>query len=68
MHTMVADNATMQELYSMWATAVHEMDSVNGFQGTVTFQPLPKTAFAVAANNGIGNAWGHDDTENYVCK
>ncbi|RFU31559.1 hypothetical protein B7463_g4772, partial [Scytalidium lignicola] len=66
MHSMVADNSSMQEMYNIFAAACPEMDSIDGFTITLTYQPLPKSAFAVAATNGIGNTWGLDDTKNYV--
>jgi hypothetical protein len=61
-----ADN--MVEMYRMLKTAAVPMANITGLNLFMTFQPIPKSAAAVAAHNGIGNTWGVDDSTPHNCE
>lgn len=44
------------------------LSDVKGFFSTFVMNILPKSALSIAKNNGVGNVWGLDDDETYICK
>lgn len=68
-HSFLAgDPDNIAAMYTMFKNATKRMANVTGFRPTMAFQPIPKSAIAVAANNGIGNVWGLDEKHAYICK
>ena len=45
-----------------------EIDEVPGVLPTFILNFAPKSGAAVGKNNGIGNTFGLDDEESYICK
>jgi hypothetical protein len=68
MHIVLADNATLQAMYTAYKAGTAPMANIAGFSANLVFQPIPKSAATVAKTNGIGNTWGLDNTKAYVCK
>lgn len=68
MHAVLADNATLQAMYTAYKAGTDAMKDIDGFSANLVFQPIPKSATTVAKTNGIGNTWGIDNTQAYVCK
>jgi hypothetical protein len=46
---------------------VDEISDVEGLVPTFVMNILPASALSVAKNNGIGNTWGLDDDQSYIC-
>lgn len=68
MRAVLADNATLQAMYTTFKAGTAAMAGVAGFSSTLVFQPIPKSATTVAKTNGIGNTWGVDNSKAYVCE
>ena len=45
-----------------------EISDVEGLYPTFVMNVLPASALSVAKNNDIGNTWGLDDDQSYICK
>ena len=44
-----------------------EISDVEGLVPTFVMNVLPASALSIAKNNGIGNTWGLDDDQSYIC-
>ena len=44
-----------------------EISDVEGLYPTFVMNILPASALSIAKNNGIGNTWGLDDDQSYIC-
>lgn len=54
-------------MYTQWKAAVDDISDVEGLYPTFALNMAPKSAASVAKTNGIGNTWGLDDDESYIC-
>jgi hypothetical protein len=68
MHAVLADNTTLQEMFTLYKADTLQMANITGFSANLVFQPIPKSATTVAKTNGMGNTWGVDNTKAYICK
>ena len=64
---MKPDADQLYRIYQAWKTAVDEISDVEGLYPTFVMNVLPKSALSIAKNNGIGNTWGLDDDQSYIC-
>ena len=55
-------------LYQMWKDAVDQIADVEGLYPTFVLNLMPKSANTIAKMNGVGNAWGLDDNQSWICK
>jgi FAD/FMN-containing dehydrogenase len=67
-HTIKPVAHRLFEIYQDWKKAVDEIADVEGLYPTFVMNLAPKSAAAVAKNNGIGNVWGLEDDQSYICK
>ncbi|KAJ7704950.1 FAD binding domain-containing protein [Mycena rosella] len=65
-HTILPDTTRIFAIYQAWTEAVDNVADVEGLQSTFVLNVMPKSAAAVSKNNGIGNVWGLDDTQNLI--
>ncbi|KAI9055916.1 hypothetical protein LZ554_000852 [Drepanopeziza brunnea f. sp. 'monogermtubi'] len=66
MRVCLADEATMQDMYTTFQAAMGAMAGIAGFSANLVFQPIPKSATTVAHTNGIGNPWALDNRKAYI--
>jgi hypothetical protein len=62
------DSDLLWNIYSAWKAAVDRISDVEGLCPAFVMNVLPKSALSVAKNNGIGNTWGLDDDQSWICK
>lgn len=67
-HSMIPDGPVLYQMWQMWKAAIAEVADVVGLYPTFVTNIDPKSANTIAKTNGIGNVWGRDDTQSYVCK
>lgn len=61
-------NATrLYEIYQAWVEAIQDVSDVEGLRPGLVLNLLPKTAASVAKTNGVGNTFGLDDDQSYIC-
>lgn len=61
-------NATrLYEIYQAWVEALQDVSDVEGLRPGFVLNLLPKTAAAVAKTNGVGNTFGLEDDQSYIC-
>ena len=65
--TIKPDADQLYSIYQAWKAAVDEISDVEGLYPTFVMNILPASALSVAKNNGIGNTWGLDDDQSYIC-
>ncbi|PSK58778.1 hypothetical protein B9Z65_6793 [Elsinoe australis] len=65
-HTIKTDAPRLQQIYRDWRAAVEDIADVQGLGATFVLNGAPKSAAAVALNNGVGNVWGLADDDNYI--
>jgi hypothetical protein len=68
MHSVVADDATLQAMWTTFKAGADEMANTANFTTNIVLQPITKSATTVAQANGIGNTWGVDNSKAYVCE
>lgn len=66
-HAIKPDFDAVYDMYSQWKAAVDDISDVKGLYPTFVLNMAPKSAATVAKTNGIGNTWGLDDSESYIC-
>lgn len=67
-HTIKPNAMRLTEMYHTWRNALDDISDVQGLFPTFVLNSAPKSAATVAMNNGIGNVWGLNDTENHICR
>jgi hypothetical protein len=65
---MKPNSDQLYKIYQAWKTAVDEINDVEGLVPTFVMNVLPASALSVAKNNGVGNTWGLNDDQSYICK
>ncbi|KAF4549947.1 FAD-binding domain-containing protein 74 [Elsinoe fawcettii] len=65
-HTIRTDADRLIEIYREWRNAADALADVEGFAVTFVLNGAPKSAATVALTNGVGNAWGLADDDNYI--
>jgi hypothetical protein len=54
-------------VYNLIKETSAPLANITGFSPFVAFQPISKSAAAVATANGIGNIWALDPSNAYIC-
>lgn len=55
-------------IYQLWKDAVDQIADVDGLYPTFVANIAPASAATVAKTNGVGDTWGLDDSEPFMCK
>lgn len=67
-HAIKPDFDAVWDMYTQWKAAVDDISDVEGLYPTFVLNMAPKSAATVGKTNGIGNTWGLDDSESYICQ
>lgn len=67
-HTIKPDASQLYEIYQIWRAALEDVADVKGLFPTFVLNLVPRTAATVAKTNGIGNTFGLDDDQSYICR
>ena len=55
-------------MYRIWKDAVDQIADVDGLYPIFVTNIAPASAATVAKTNGVGNTWGLDDSEPFICE
>lgn len=66
-HTIKPDADRLYEIYQAWIEAIQDVADVEGIRPTLILNNSPASAMTVSKTNGIGNTFGLDDDQSYVC-
>ncbi|PBP15991.1 putative fad binding domain-containing protein [Diplocarpon rosae] len=64
--TMTLDKPQMRKIYEAWKLAVDDVKGVEGLAPALVLNIVSKSTMTVAKQNGIGNTWGLDDSEDLM--
>lgn len=65
---MKPDSDQIYRLYRIWKDAVDQIADVEGLYPTFVLNLMPKSANTIAKTNGVGNVWGLDDENSWICE
>lgn len=65
---MKPDSNQIYQLYQIWKDAVDRIDDVEGLYPTFVLNLMPKSANTIAKINEIGNVWGLEDDQSWICE
>lgn len=65
---MKPDADQLYKLYQIWKEAVDQVADVQRLYPTFVMNVMPKSAMTVAKTNGVGNIWGLDDNQSWICE
>lgn len=54
-------------MYDQWIAAIDEIAEVPGLLPTFVMNFAPKSAVTVSKKNGVGNTFGLNDDQSYIC-
>lgn len=66
-HTIKPDAKRLIEIYNAWIDAIQDVADVPGIRPTLILNLVPRSAATVGKNNGVGNAFGLDNKQPYIC-
>ncbi|PBP15721.1 FAD-binding domain-containing protein [Diplocarpon rosae] len=64
--TMTLDKPQMRKIYEAWKLAIDDVKGVEGLAPGLVLNIVSKSTMTVAKQNGIGNTWGLDDSEDLM--
>ena len=67
-HTIKPDSKRITEIYKAWTKALEDVADVPGLGPPLVLNLVPRSAATVSKKNGIGNTFGLDDDQAYICK
>lgn len=67
-HTIKPDADQLIYIYDQWIASLDEVAEIPGIRPKFILNFAPKSGAAVAKRNGVGNTFGLDDKQSYICK